>query len=156
VTLPTIEKSRGARRDRAYVGCMAHAMIVDGTRSTVHGRVDLGRDHGRLVLRIEPLPNGDTVVVAPAGARIDGRPMLGGLAVVDWGRGAIVRAGGLRVELVWEAAREVRRASAPGRCACCLDPIAAGEVTMVCTCETAVHDPCARAMISCQTCGEAA
>jgi hypothetical protein len=135
---------------------MAHGLLVDGTRSAVRGPVDLTRD-GRVLFHFEPLANGDAVVFAPAGGRIDGRPMLGGLAVVDWGRGAVVRAAGLRVELVWNAVREIRRAAAPGRCACCLDPITTDEVVVVCTCETAVHDhPCARAMISCQTCGAAA
>jgi hypothetical protein len=134
---------------------MAHDILVDGTRTAVRGPVELGRDGGRVVLRIEPLASGDTVVFAPAGARIDGRPMAGGLAVVDWGRGGIVRAGGLRVELAWEAVRETRRAPAAARCACCLEAILPGELTTVCACETAVHEPCLAAMISCQSCGAA-
>jgi hypothetical protein len=134
---------------------MAHTIWVADSPMAVRGVVDLGGDGAQPRLRFQTLANGDLVVIAPQGGRIDGRVMLGGLAVVEWGVGAIVRAHE-RVEVRWNAAREVRTAAATRRCALCYGPIAAGEAMSVCACEATVHPECHEVMISCSSCGEAA
>jgi hypothetical protein len=95
-------------------------------------------------------------VLAPSGARIDGRPMVGGFAVVEWGAGAVVRALDLRVDVRWEHARETRGATAGMRCALCFGATTVGETVVVCSCETIVHEECLAVMVSCAGCGEAA
>ena len=135
---------------------MPHTIVVAETSIPLREVVEIGRHGGRSLLRFQPLDSGDVLVLAPAGARIDGRPMLGGLAVVDWGTGALVRSLHLRVEVRWEAAREVRTAAEAGRCALCYGAVGREESIVVCRCETAVHEECAAAMISCPSCGASA
>ena len=133
-----------------------HAIVVAGSRTALRGVVELGRNGERPLLRFQPFARGDLVVLAPSGARIDGRPMVGGLAVVDWGSGAVVRALDLRVEVRWERARETRGATEDRRCAICFDALAALETVVACSCETIVHQECFAATISCPSCGDAA
>jgi hypothetical protein len=132
---------------------MPHAIVVDGSRIAVRDVVEVKR-HGRAALRFQPLAGGDLAVVAPHGGWIDGRPILGGLATVDWGAGALLRADGRAIEVRWEASRETRVTTAVGRCALCFGSIARGEATTLCTCATALHAECFAVMISCPSCGE--
>jgi len=134
---------------------MPHTILVAGSSIAVRGVVDLGGDGAPPRLRFQSSANGDLVVIAPHGGRIDGRAMIGGLAVVDWGFGALVRAHE-RVEVRWNPAREVRTAGAVRRCALCYGPIAAGDTMSVCSCEATAHPECHEVMISCSSCGEAA
>jgi hypothetical protein len=134
---------------------MPHVIDVDGSRTVLRSGVDLGRNGGRPLLRFVPLESGDLVVFAPAGAALDGRPMVGGIAVVSWGAGALVRARDLRVVVRWEHAREIRSAPAGSRCGLCFGP-AASETVVVCYCRTPVHEDCFAVLINCSSCGEAA
>jgi len=93
------------------------------------------------------------VVMAPSRAWIDGRPVLGGLAVVDWGRSALLRAAGTRVVLRWEATRELRVASFATVCAVCFGRLAAGETIAACACDAPAHPECGALLISCPACG---
>lgn len=115
--------------------------------------VDLGRGDAQCLLRFQPLASGDVVVFAPDSGRVDGRTMLGGVAVIEWGTGALIRTRDLRVEVRWEPASGVRTAGAGTRCAVCFGAVAPGETVVVCRCETPVHEECAAVTISCPTCG---
>src|SRR5207244_10941347 len=115
-----------------------HTVVVDGSRIAVRNAVEIERD-GRPVLRVEPLAAGALAVLALRGGWIDGRVIVGGLAVIERGTSALVRSGGRRVEIRWEPTREMRIAPAGLRCALCFGAIAEGEGTAVCACETAVH-----------------
>jgi hypothetical protein len=140
----------------SYTGSMSpHVITVDGTRSVIGGVVDVGRNGDRPLVRFHPSDDGDLVVLAPSGALIDGRPMVGGVAVVSWGSGAVVRADDLRVEVRFEAARETMRATAGMRCALCFDAVRVGEIVARCVCRSTVHAECYALLISCPSCGAA-
>ena len=132
---------------------MPHVIVTAAASLVLRDIVEIGRRGQVPVLRFVRMTGGDAVVLAPpSGARIDGRPMLGGLAVIDRGAGALVRAGEWRVEVRWRAARERRTAPAGLECAVCFGPIAAGEPIVLCHCEAPAHADCAAVAITCAGC----
>ena len=71
---------------------MPHVIVTAAASLVLRDIVEIGRRGQVPVLRFVRMTGGDAVVLAPpSGARIDGRPMLGGLAVIDRGAGALVR-----------------------------------------------------------------
>jgi hypothetical protein len=132
-----------------------HVIAVDGERTVLRGVAELGRNGGRPLLRFLALACGDLVVLAPAGARCDGRRMIGGVAVIEFGRGAVVRTGGLRADVLWEHVRETRLAPAGSRCAVCFGP-AGGDTVVTCYCGAPAHPRCFAVLITCSSCGAAA
>lgn len=135
---------------------MPHVIVVANTRTSLRDVVELGRNGEPPRLRFHPTPAGDVVVLAVAASRIDGRPLIGGLAVVEWGAGALVRAQDLRVEIVWEAGRTTRAAAGRQRCVLCYGAFGLRETIVACACDSPLHADCAAAMISCPSCGAAA
>lgn len=135
---------------------MPHVIAIDGTHVPVRDVVELGRNAERPLLRFRTLGTGDLAVFAPAGARIDGFPLAGGLAVVSWGSGAVVRAHDLRVEVRWEDAREAGPARTATRCVLCFSAIDVGADAVACYCRAPVHGSCFAVMLSCPSCGVAA
>jgi hypothetical protein len=132
---------------------MPHVVVTPAASLVLRDIVEVGRSGQVPVLRFVRMTGGDTVVLAPpSGARIDGRPMLGGLAVIDRGAGALVRAGEWRVEVRWQSAREWRTAPAGLECAVCFGAIAAGEPIVACRCEAPAHADCATLAITCPGC----
>lgn len=134
---------------------MSYVAVIADSHVTIRDVVDVGNGCERPRLRFQPLASGDLGIMSQHDGHVDGRAMLGGLAVVQWGCGAIVRAPD-RIEVRWVAARELRTAPTARRCALCLGPIAGGDAMSVCVCEVAVHPACHAVMISCSSCGEAA
>ena len=80
---------------------MPHEIVIGGERVALRDVVDLGRAAGAALLRVHRLANGDALVIAAGDARRDGAPLLGGLGIVAWGEGALLRVAGLRVEIIW-------------------------------------------------------
>ena len=133
---------------------MPHLIVTADASLVLRDIVEIGRRGQVPALRFVRMTGGDAVVLAPpSGARIDGRPMLGGLAVIDRGAGALVRAAEWRVEVRWQAAREWRTAPAGLECAVCFGAIAAGEPITACQCEAPAHADCAAVAITCSACG---
>jgi hypothetical protein len=132
---------------------MPHAILLGDRSIPLDDVVEIGRHGGQSHVRFERLPTGDAVVMAPAGGRVDGSPMLGGIALIDWGVEALVRAPGLRIEVRWRPGVERRSATAGMRCSLCFGAVAPGEVVSLCRCEAPLHEECAAVMISCPSCG---
>jgi hypothetical protein len=132
---------------------MPHAIVLGDRSIPLDDVVELGRHGGGSRVRFERLPSGDAVVMVPAGGRLDGAPMLGGIALIDWGAEALVRVAGLRIEVRWRASGERRSATAGMRCSLCFGSVVPGEVVSLCRCEAPLHEECAAVMISCPCCG---
>jgi hypothetical protein len=132
---------------------MPHAIVLDGSAIPLDDVVELGRHGGGSRIRFERLASGDAVVMAPAGGRLDGAPMLGGVALIDWGVEALVRVAGLRIEVRWRAGVERRRAATGLRCSLCFGAVVPGEVVSLCRCEAPLHEECSAVMVSCPCCG---
>jgi hypothetical protein len=136
-----------------YEGIMPHTIVLDGSSIPLDDVVDLGRHGGGSRVRFERVSSGDAVVIAPAGGRLDGSPMLGGIALIEWGVGALVRVPGLRIEVRWSAAVERRSAPTGMRCSLCFGAVVPGEGVSLCRCEAPLHEECTAVMISCPGCG---
>ena len=133
---------------------MPHDIVIEGIRHELRDSLDLGRAGTRL--RVHRLPEGDAVLLTSAHTTCDGLPLLGNLALVRRGEGALVRMLGLRVEVAWRDAAGVRPAGATDRCRLCLGAFMPGEEAIVCRCEVVFHGECARVLITCQGCGTGA
>ena len=131
---------------------MPHAIVLGDHSLPLVDVVELGQDGGPRV-RFERLAGGDAVVMAPAGGRLDGAPMLGGMAVIDWGGEALVRVAGMRIEVRWRAGVERRTAATGMRCSLCFGAMAPGEAVLLCRCAAPLHEECAGGTISCPCCG---
>jgi hypothetical protein len=132
---------------------MPHEVVIDGARFAVDDVLDVGRADGTLLLRAHRLADGDVVVVAAGEASRDGRPLVGGLAVVPWGAAALLRLGHLRVDVTWRAATERCVAFAGARCRVCFDDLRAAEPAVSCACAALFHLPCDGARVDCPACG---
>jgi hypothetical protein len=133
-----------------------HALLLDGSSRPLTAAVDVARAGGRALLRVLPLASLDAVVVAAAPATRDGRELVGRLAVVDAGVGAVFRAAGLRAELCWQPAPRRRPAQAGEECRLCFGACAAGEEAVACACGAPFHPECRALCVTCPGCGERA
>ena len=131
---------------------MPHAIVTAVASLVLDDVIEVGRNGDVPVLHFRRQERGDAVVIAPAGGRIDGRAMVGGLAVIDWGRGALVRAGDLHVDVQWRAARARRVATATTECAVCFGAILLDESIIACSCDSPSHPECAALLLSCPDC----
>jgi hypothetical protein len=132
---------------------MSHIILLDGERLPLEGDLAIARG-GETLLHAHRLDDGDAVLVAARPATRDGMPLVGQLGVVARGAaGTVLRAGGLKLELAWEA-RATRRAARPSdRCRLCFGGCGAGEVAVCPACD-AVFDPaCDAARLDCPGCG---
>src|SRR5262245_42123603 len=126
---------------------MPHVVVFDGERRVLRDTIARG------ALRVHRTADGDAVVVVAGTATRDGLPVPGNLTVVEWGAAALVRAGGIRVEILWQAAEERCGAPVGWRCRRCFGQIDTGEAAVVCTCAAPFHDECAAVRTSCPACG---
>jgi hypothetical protein len=94
-------------------------------------------------------------VICAEPASRDGAPIIGNLAVVEPGEGALIRAGAQRVEIVWQAQSEPLAAPASGRCRLCFGGFAANESAARCACNSWFHDRCDELRHNCPACGAA-
>ena len=130
-----------------------HEIVIDGVRLALDDVIELGAGD-RPALRVHRLTGGDAVVIAAGEATRDGRPLLAGLGVVEWGCGALVRAGRLRAEVAWVASHGRRAACAGHRCRICFGSFPEGEAAVACgCCDTLFHTDCGEVCITCPACG---
>src|SRR5206468_9959196 len=106
---------------------MPHEIRIDGARLALDDVVELGHAGNGPALRVHRLAGGDALVIAAGEATRDGRPLLAGLGVVEWGSEAFVRAGRLRVKVAWREAGERCVAEAGRRCRICFGQSATGS-----------------------------
>jgi hypothetical protein len=132
---------------------MPHVITIADQQHVVRDTVEIGRAGGALLLQAFRLEDGDAVLIAGSDATRDGMPMLGRLAVVSWGAGAVIRVGGVRVEMRWQPGCAPARARADEACAVCFGTFARGETVVACDCTHAFHDDCNRARVNCMRCG---
>jgi len=132
---------------------MPHEVAIDDQRLALDDEVALGRrDDGPLVC-VRRLASGDAVVITACDATRDGLPLLGGLGLVAWGTSALVRCGGVRIEIVWRAGTEQRAAVAGQTCGLCFGAFADGEPLVGCVCDVAFHLDCDTVRVECPRCG---
>jgi hypothetical protein len=128
-----------------------HVLALDDSRHEVTDATEIGRAGQLPVVRVHRTAAG-VVVISAVPATRDGAPMLGNLATVASGEGAVVRAGGLRMCLEWSAAcRSVPAGVAP--CRLCFGTFASGEPAMACGCEAPFHVECHALCVTCPACG---
>src|SRR5262245_52779781 len=132
-------------------GLDMHTLHLDGSCRSITAPLDVPQQTGATLLRVVPLATGDTAVIATTRATRDGREILGRLAVIAAGEGAVVRAGGVRARLSWEPVAR-RRPALPGE-ACRLCFGAVDQEAIACTCAAAFHEECHRLCITCPGCG---
>ena len=132
---------------------MPHEVLIAGQRLPLHDELAAGAWADGPLLWLRRLPGGDAVVVAATDATRDGLPLLGGIGVIDWGTSALLRAGGIRVEIVWRAAAGRRLAEGPEECPICFGAFEPGVPAIACRCETLFHDECNAARADCPDCG---
>jgi hypothetical protein len=132
---------------------MPHVITIDGRSITLHDRIDVAREAGHPALRLHRLPEGDALVLSATDATCDGMPMIGSLAIVPLGSGAIVRGGGMQVNVLWRVSARREIAGTRQRCRLCAGGFVAEEVVIVCACEEAFHDECERVRHDCPSCG---
>ena len=143
---------------------MAHELHFDEARVIVDDVVEIARPDLGARIRVHRARDGAAVVIVASDATCDGAPLLGNVAVVAAGAGAIVRCGKLRVKIAWNATA-VRRLvcaadAAPGalavdsrRCRVCFGPFVPDETVVVCACDEGFHEDCDRARLDCPGCG---
>ena len=132
---------------------MPHAAVAASERLALHDVIEIGRDGDVPVLRVHRLESGDAVVITAVEATRDGVPLLGNLGVVGWGAGALIRAGRLRVDIVWQATGARRAADAGCRCRVCFGSFATTEIAVSCPCEAVFHEDCDAVRVNCPACG---
>jgi hypothetical protein len=130
-----------------------HEASCRGARAVLRGELDIVADGETSRLRLWRSTAGDAIAAASGPASIDGRPMLGRLAVVGWGRGALLRVGGLAVDVLWRPACGRRVPPEGRRCRLCFGAFEEGEVATVCPCEALFHGDCDDVRVSCPDCG---
>jgi hypothetical protein len=107
------------------------------------------------LFRVHPLASGGVAVLGPADATRDGAPIIGRLAVVAWGDGAILRAASERVAIVWDA-RAGRVVPRSGQaCNLCHGGFDVGkdQAAIACACGMVFHLECHELVITCAECG---
>src|SRR2546426_12689226 len=105
---------------------MPHALLTDTGTLLLHDVLDVGGGAEQPHLRLHALRGGDAVAIVSADATCDGLPLLGQLALVPWGRGALIRYGRVRAEIAWRACSERRAAATGERCRVCFRACAPG------------------------------
>ncbi len=134
---------------------MPHEILIDGSRCTLCEVIDIGRNGMPPLVRVVPLANGDAAVITAAAASRDGVPVVGQLARIERGSGAIIRSGSLQLAIAWQSRGE-RRAPVPGeRCRVCFGAFDAGAETARCVCDAVFHSECDRVRLTCPGCGAA-
>jgi hypothetical protein len=106
-------------------------------------------------VRFHALDEDCLAVICARVATRDGVAITGNLAVVERGEGALIRCGGLRLEVVWEAQCERLVVPAQRRCRLCFGGFAADESGVRCVCNSWFHDLCDRVRRDCPACGAA-
>lgn len=143
---------------------MPHEIHSDGEHVVLVDVVEIDRRDRGARVRVLRGADGSAIVVAATGATRDGAPLIGNLGVVAAGAGAIVRAGTLRITIVWSATAMRRRATAASvdaagrvrrvsRCRTCFGAFTPGEIVIACACNEEFHQDCERARIDCPGCG---
>ena len=132
---------------------MPHEVVIDGERLTLRDELSVGAWGDGPLFWLRRLANGDAAVVTATGATRDGLPMPGGIGVVEWGAGALLRAAGVRIEIAWRAVAERRPAEGREECPICFGGFEHGVLAIACRCETLFHDECNAARIDCPDCG---
>jgi hypothetical protein len=137
---------------------MAHVMSSLGSdRSVVDDVVDVvvvGRvPGGGPLVRAHRLSSGDTAVITAVEGTRDGLPLLGNLALVSWGEGALLRLAGVRVVIEWEAGTARRVVGAGTACRLCFGAFDADERGVICPCEAVFHGDCDSVRADCPGCG---
>jgi hypothetical protein len=107
------------------------------------------------LLRVRRGPGGEAVVLSAGPLLRDGRVVIGGLAVVEVGRGAVLRANGARITIEWRALGGERAALAGERCRLCFTDLPTGAPVRSCGCEAVFHSECDRLRHDCPACGAA-
>jgi hypothetical protein len=129
-----------------------HYLALDDVLHQLAEATDVGRAGSLPVLRVHPTETGGLVAISTVPATRDGAPMLGNLATIAWGEGAVVRANGLRIGVEWSAAcRRVPAGLVP--CRLCFGSFAAGEIAMACSCDAPFHLECHALCVTCPACG---
>ena len=134
---------------------MAHSIVIDGTRheiDDVGDVIDVGAASDGPLIRVQRGVDG-AVVISTAAATRDGAPMLGNLAVVAAGEGALVRAGALLVRVEWQAVARRIRAAGPAECRLCFGALAVNEPAVACGCDAPFHVECHALCETCPACG---
>jgi hypothetical protein len=134
---------------------MPHELHFDHERVIVDDIVEIDRADVAARLRVHRASDGSAVIVAASATTRDGAPLVGNLAVVPAGTGAILRSGRLRIALTWSATAVRRRAGTTGsrRCRVCFGAFMAEEIVVACGCDETFHDECDRARVDCPACG---
>jgi hypothetical protein len=130
---------------------MPHEIVIAGQRLPLRSESTLSAD-GR-VLWLGRMPSGDAAVMTDGDGTRDGLPLLGGVGVVEWGTSALLRLGGVRVEILWRAMAERRPAEGGEECPICFGGFEPGVAVPACRCETLFHDECNAARVDCPDCG---
>jgi hypothetical protein len=132
---------------------MPHEVLIDGERLTLRDELTVGAWGSGPLLWVRRLVSGDAAVVAATAATRDGLPLLGGIGVVEWGASALLRAAGVRIEIVWRVVAERRPAEGREECPICFGGFARGVLAIACRCETLFHDECNAERLDCPDCG---
>jgi hypothetical protein len=132
---------------------MPHELHIGAERPAPREVTDIGPVGAMPLLRAHRQANGTLVLIASEGATCDGVPLLGNLAVISCGTGALLRAGGTRVEVVWQPRSERCAAAAGCRCRVCFGAFAADAMAVLCVCEAYFHHECHAVLINCPGCG---
>jgi len=131
---------------------MAHSIVIDGARQELDHAIDVGDAGAAPRMRVQRGADG-AVVISAAPALRDGAPLLGNLAVVAPGEGALVRTGTLLVRVEWRAAPRSIRAAAPADCRLCFGAFEPHEPAVACGCDAPFHVECHALCETCPACG---
>ena len=134
---------------------MPHEILIDRHPIELREATDIGRGGAAGLLRLQRRENGDLLIMIPGDATRDGAPVLGNLAIVARGEGALVRATGCCVEIVWQDRAGRRPVEAGRRCRLCFGAFAPDEIAAACTCESVFHADCDDLRSDCPGCGAA-
>jgi hypothetical protein len=132
---------------------MPHEILIADQRLPLRSELTLAVRADGPVLWLRRMANGDAVVVTGTDATRDGLPLLGGIGIVEWGTSALVRLGGVRIEIVWRTVAERRPAEDLAECPICFGAFEPGVLAIACRCETLFHDECNAARVDCPDCG---
>ena len=132
---------------------MPHEILIASERLTLRDELSIGVWGDGPLFWLRRLANGDAAVVTATTATRDGLPLLGGVGIVEWGTGALVRAAGVRIEIAWRAVAERRPAEGREECPICFGGFTRGVPAIACRCETLFHDECNAMRVDCSDCG---
>jgi len=133
---------------------MPHEVAIENVRHVLRDAVALGRHGDGPLVCLRRVASGDAVVMTTSDATRDGLPLLGGLCLVEWGASALLRVGGVRIEINWRASAERRIAAANEKCRLCFGAFEEGEPQILCVCRERLHLDCDAVRFDCPACGE--